>query len=207
MPRPAFVYFDLGNVLFAFDRARAFAQMAVVSGADAAAIEEAVMAGGIQERLERGACDWSAFHAEFCRRTGTSPDSAALARAASDMFTLRVEMLPVVAALQRADCPVGILSNTCAVHWDFLLARGYAILPRAFAPCVLSHEVRAVKPERHIYEIAATRAGVAPERIFFCDDLAGHVAGARAAGWDAELFTSAADLVVALAGRGLNLGL
>jgi len=72
---------------------------------------------------------------------------------------------------------------------------------------VLSHEAGAVKPEPAIYELAAARAGVEPGRIFFCDDLPGHVAAARAAGWDAEVFASAAMLSGQLARRGLALGL
>ena len=204
---PAFVYFDLGNVVFAFDRGRAFRQMAAVCGADPAVVGEVVMAGGLQERLERGDCDWEGFHAEFSRRTGTASDPEALARAASDMFALRAEILPVIAALERLGCPIGILSNTCGPHWRQLLEGRYAILPGGFREIVLSHEVRSSKPDPGIYAEAARRAGVPPERIFFCDDLPGHVAAARRAGWDAELFVSAAGLVDALARRGLNLGL
>ena len=205
--RPEFVYFDLGNVIFSFDRDRAFRQMAEVCGADPAAIEAVVMGSGLQETLERGDCDWAGFHAEFSRRTGTASDPEALARAASDMFALKVETLPVIAALERIGCPIGILSNTCGVHWRQLLEGRYAILPGGFRPIVLSHEVRAAKPAAEIFAEAARRAAVQPERIFFCDDMPGHVAAAREAGWDAEVFVSAARLADALARRGLNLGL
>lgn len=205
--RPEFVYFDLGNVILSFDRDRAFRQMARVCGADPAVIEAVVMHDGLQAALERGEHDWQSFHAEFSRRTGTTSDPAALARAASDMFALKVETLPVIAALERIGCPIGILSNTCDVHWRHILADGYAILPGGFREIVLSHEERAAKPAAEIYVAATRRAGVPPERIFFCDDIAAHVEAARAAGWDAEVFVSAAGLVDALARRGLDLGL
>jgi putative hydrolase of the HAD superfamily len=181
--------------------------MADVCGADPAAIEAVVMGQGLQEALERGDCDWEGFHAEFSRRTSTASDPEALARAASDMFALKVETLPVIAALERIGCPIGILSNTCGVHWRQLLEGRFAILPGRFRPIVLSHEVRAAKPAADIFAVAARRADVPPERIFFCDDTPGHVAAARAAGWDAEVFVSAAGLADALARRGLNLGL
>jgi putative hydrolase of the HAD superfamily len=203
---PAFVYFDLGNVLAAFDREQAFRRMAEVCGADVPRVRAAVM-DGLQAELERGNIDWPAFHREFGRRTGTESDPEALAAAAADMFELNVGILPVVAALQRRRMPIGILSNTCEIHWRHLLDRGWGILPGGFRPAVLSYELGASKPERTIFERAAKLAGTPPERIFFCDDLPEHVAAARAAGWDAEVFTSAAILADQLVRRGVRLGL
>jgi len=204
--RPEFIFFDLGNVLFSFDRSRAFRQMAAACGATADVVEDVVMAGGLQADLEAGRIDWPAFHAEFSRRTRTRSDPAALGRAASDMFTLKADMIPVLAGLERIHCPYGILSNTCGIHWDHLRAGGWACLSGAVSRIVLSFEVGAAKPDARIFEAAAAAAGVAPELIFFTDDLPEHVAGARAAGWDAEIFTSTPDLLAALHDRGLNLG-
>lgn len=204
--RPGFVFLDLGNVIVSFDRDRAHRQMAAVAGVPVAAVGRAVREGGLDDRLERGLLDWAGFHAEFSRRTLSAPDPAALASAASDMFALNVAMLPVVAGLERAGIPTGILSNTCDVHWAHLLSRRYAILPGRFATTVLSHEVSAVKPEPAIYATAAARASVPPEQIFFTDDIPAHVEAARACGWDAEVFESAAKLIDDLHRRGLNLG-
>lgn len=205
-PRPDFIFFDLGNVLVSFDRERAFRQMAAVSDVDPATIR-GVMDSGLQMSLERGSLDWQGFHAEFSRLTGSRPPAAALAHAASDMFSLRVDMLPVIGALERIGMPFGILSNTCDAHWSHLLGRRFAILPGRFDPIVLSHEEGCLKPEPAIFARATARAEVPPERIFFCDDVPAHVEAARAAGWDAEVFHSAAMLVDALARRGLHLGL
>jgi FMN phosphatase YigB (HAD superfamily) len=203
---PAFVYLDLGNVIATFDRDRAFRQMAAVCGTDVDRVEEAVMTG-LQADLEGGRIDWDGFVAQFSRRTATRPDPARLATAAADMFSLNVAMLPVIAGLERARVPLGILSNTCDLHWSHLLGLGWGVLPGGFRRIVLSHEAGCSKPEPRIFAVAAEQAGVAPEAIFFCDDLPEHVTAARAAGWDAELFTSAATLVDQLARRGLNLGL
>lgn len=205
--RPEFIFFDLGNVLFDFDRDRAFRQMADVSGIDAAVVRAVVMEGGLQQALERGSLDWAGFHTGFSRLTATVTSAAELARAASDMFTLRVDMLPVIGGLERLGMPIGILSNTCDPHWRHLLEGRYAILPGRFAPIVLSHEEGCLKPEPAIYARAVERAGVPAERIFFCDDVPEHVEAARRAGWDAEVFTSAVGLVDALARRGIELGL
>ncbi|MCX7401747.1 MAG: HAD family phosphatase [Planctomycetia bacterium] len=205
--RPEFIFLDLGNVIVSFDRERAMHQMAAESGAEPAVIQAFLTGNDLQQRMERGQIDWSEFHDEFSRCTQTRSDPARFAHAASDMFTLRVEMLPVIAGLERARCPIGILSNTCEIHWHHLLKKKYALMPGHAAVTVLSYEVGLLKPERAMYDLAAERSGVPPETIFFCDDLESHVAGARAAGWDAELFTSAAHLIDALDQRGLNLGI
>jgi putative hydrolase of the HAD superfamily len=204
---PAFIFFDLGNVLALFDRERSVRQMAAVTGADERTVSEVVHDEDLQRALERGRIDWDGFHAEFVRRTNADVAAGTLAAAASDMFRLNVPILPVVAALGRIGIPLGILSNTCDPHWQRLGASGYAVLSRSFRELVLSHEVGAVKPDRDIYGLAAARAGVAADRIFFCDDLPIHVEAARAAGWDAEVFVSAHRLAEQLARRGLNLGL
>jgi len=204
---PKFVYFDLGNVIVNFDREHAVRQMAEVAAITPAATHAAVFEGGLQAKLERGEIDWKAFHDAFSRATGSTSDPARLADAASDMFSLNVAMLPVIAAVERAGLPAGILSNTCAPHWNHLLAKRYAVLPGRFSVLVLSHEVGALKPDPSIYGIAARMAGVPPEALFFTDDVPEHVEAARAAGWDAEVFTTAAQLADDLQARGLNLGL
>lgn len=205
--RPEFVFLDMGNVIVSFDRDRAFRQMAETCGGDPEAVRAAVMDGGLHDRIERGEIGWPEFHREFSRMTGTSSDAVSLALAASDMFALKIDMLPVIAGLERTGCGLGILSNTCGPHWDHLLTQRYSVLPGHFREIVLSHEVGATKPGPDIYRLAAKRAGVAPERIFFCDDIAAHVDAARDAGWQAEVFTSAAGLIDALDRRGLKLGL
>ena len=205
--RPEFVFLDLGNVIVSFDREHSFRQMATVAGIDAVAVQQTLATHRLSEALERGAVDWPQFHAEFCRLTGTAPASEALAHAASDMFSLNIAMLPVIAGLERAGVPLGILSNTCGIHWNHLRASRYAVVPGNCVATVLSHEVAALKPEPAIYARAAEQVGVRPERIFFCDDIPAHVEAARAAGWDAEVFSSASALIDALDRRGLNLGL
>ena len=205
--RPEFVFLDMGNVIVSFDRDRAFRQMAAVSGSDTATIRDVVIEGGLHDRIERGEIGWPEFHAEFSRRTGTTANPEALAHAASDMFALKIDMLPVIAGLERTGCGLGILSNTCGPHWEHLLSQRYSVLPGNFQKIILSHEVRATKPGPDIYRLAAERVGVPPDRIFFCDDIPSHVEAACAAGWQAEVFTTAAGLIDALDRRGLKLGL
>jgi FMN phosphatase YigB (HAD superfamily) len=209
--RPRFVFLDMGNVIVNFDRGRALRNLERLTGRDTETLRHALVAHRLSERLECGALDWEAFHREFSTVTGTRSDPEALATAYSDMFDLAIGMLPVVAGLERFGCRIGILSNTCGVHWNHIVERSFGILPGDFEVIVLSHEVGLMKPDRAIFDHAAARAGVEPEGIFFADDLPRHVAAAREAGWDAEVFSGAErgpiDLARALEARGLDRGL
>lgn len=205
--RPAFVYLDLGRVVVDFDHAIAWGNVASLTGLAETDIERFFTDADRPRRIETGELAWSDLHADFVRETGTPVDAEALFRAAGAIFTLRAEMLPVIAGIERAGLPLGILSNTCDAHWQHLLRCRYGILPGGIGPLVLSYEVGAMKPHPSIYEVATREAGVAAESIFFCDDIPAHVDAARAAGWDAEVFVGARQLVEQLAERGVSLGL
>jgi putative hydrolase of the HAD superfamily len=55
---------------------------------------------------------------------------------------------------------------------------------------VYSHEVGLLKPDPRIYALTGERLGVRPHEIVFLDDVEGHVAAARAAGWHAVVHKS-----------------
>ena len=204
---PAFIYLDLGRVVVDFDHALAWQKVAAITGLAEADVEQFFTADDRPRRIETGLLAWDTLHAEFVRAMAVEVDVDTLARAAGDIFTLRAEMLPVIAAIERAGVPLGILSNTCDIHWQHLLRCRYGILPGGIGPLVLSYEVGAMKPHPSIYEAAVVKAGVPADRIFFCDDIPAHVEAARAAGWDAEVFTGARQLVEQLASRGVPMGL
>ena len=59
---------------------------------------------------------------------------------------------------------------------------------------VFSGDVQLIKPEPAIYELLQTRYALSPSDIFFVDDMAYNVEAAKALGWNAVQFTSAAQL-------------
>ncbi len=201
---PKFIYFDLGNVLLNFSDERASRQMAVVCGAAPELILEAMFSRGMKQQLETGQLTNEAFYEAFCELTGTRADQAALELAGSDIFDENQTIIPIVAQLEAAGHRLGILSNISEPHWRFIAAQRYGILPSAFEIVALSYELRAVKPDPQIFLSAARLAGVAPEEIFFTDDIAGHVEGARKAGFDAVQYTDTPTLVTELRKRGLE---
>ena len=201
MSKIQFVYFDLGNVLLEFCHDAAARQMAEVAGVPVDVTRRVVFADGLEDRYERGELSNAAFYDAFCAATDTRPDPAALLLAASDIFRLKVEMLPIVNGLHAAGTPLGILSNTCPAHWEFVTQGRFRILNACFREFILSYEVRSMKPDREIYDAAIQAAGVAPDEIFFMDDRIENVQAANAAGLDAVHFTDARTLQKAILQR------
>lgn len=201
---PEFFYFDLGNVLLFFDHRRACRQMAEVCGADPQLIWDVVFESGLELQYEAGAVSSQQFYETFCRQTKTRPDYQRLARAASDIFEVNVPAMAILGQLSAAGQRVGLLSNTNEMHWQIVVDGRYGLIPGVFEQIVLSYKVKAVKPDPKIFLAAAEQAGTRPEHIFYVDDIAGHVAAARAVGFDAVQFTDARSLARELHRRGVR---
>jgi putative hydrolase of the HAD superfamily len=199
-----FIYFDMGNVLLLFDHLLGCSQMSAVSGVPAEQVRSTLFDTGLELRYEAGELSTREFYDAFCEQTGAKPDYQALLRAAGDIFTVNASIIPVVGGLRAAGYRLGLLSNTCEAHWQYIQQYRYSVISEVFDVITLSYEVQAMKPDRKIFIAAAEKAGVPPEEIFFTDDVAGHVAGARAAGFDAEQYTTTPELVRQLRKRGLQ---
>ena len=202
-PAIEYVFFDLGNVLVHFDTAIAVRNIAALVERDERQVFEAFYGSGLELAYERGELDDEALAEAFRRSLGVSCATADLLRAMSDMFTPNTAMEAVIASLEAADIPAGILSNTCASHWQWILSRRWPVTHGWFRDAVLSYEIMHMKPEAEIYQAAAEVAGVPPEAIFFTDDRPENVAGAKRAGWRAELFVDVPRLTKTLVGAGL----
>ncbi|MGD0896322.1 MAG: HAD family phosphatase [Thermoguttaceae bacterium] len=201
---PKFLYFDLGKVLVDYSVEQMCRQIATVSGIEPAEVADVLYTGGLQLAYETGHLSTRQIYDAFCARTATRPGYADWLRALSDIFTPDDRMAGVAAGLARAGRRMGILSNTCEAHWEHCFSR-YAVLRESFSVYALSFRIGACKPAAAIFSKAAEMAGCRPEEIFYTDDMPRHVAGARAAGFDAVLFTSAAELTAELGKRGVRL--
>lgn len=197
-----FIYFDLGNVLLKFDHRRAARQIADVAGITTEEAWDAVFGDGLELQYERGELTTRQFYDRFCERTNTRADHDALLHASADIFEPDEATLSLVQRLRREGQRVGILSNTNDAHWRFIRAE-YSFAGEWFETHALSFELGLLKPEPQIYAKAARLAGVAPSEVFFTDDRAENVEGARQAGFHAELFSSAEELMRPLRDAGL----
>lgn len=201
-PCPRFFYFDMGNVLLDFDHDIACRRVAALTGLGADRVRQEIFRSGLELRYERGELTTEEFHSEFCRRTGAEIAVDQLAEACSDIFSLKPEMPGLLRQLRAAGHRLGLLSNTCAAHWQFVYPRGFAELWPPFEQFALSFELRSLKPEPEIYQQAAALAGCALAEIFFVDDRADNIAQARDLGMDAVQFESPERLIDDLRVRG-----
>jgi putative hydrolase of the HAD superfamily len=204
---PRFLYFDLGNVLLSFSHERMCAQMAAVAGVEAETVRrllfESTEGQPLQWRFEAGEFDADGAYEQFCRGLGLRPERLALHAAHSDMFAELTESVELVRRLAAAGNRLGVLSNTNPIDWNH--CRGaYPFLSECFELAALSFEARAMKPDPAIYAYAADRAGVSPGELFFTDDRLDNVEGALAAGLDAVVFQSAAQIATELRNRGVS---
>ncbi|MEN8127271.1 MAG: HAD family phosphatase [Planctomycetota bacterium] len=88
--------------------------------------------------------------------------------------------------------PVGLLSDTDPVHWEYIRTRWPWI--GSIANPTLSYEVGVMKPSPAIYLAAAGHVQTPPEQCLFIDDLQANVDGARAVGMQGIRFESVEHL-------------
>jgi putative hydrolase of the HAD superfamily len=201
---PEFFYFDMGNVLLSFDYDVAAQKMSQVCGASADKCREAGYGVELLTAFEMGHITRDQFHARFSELTGSQSDCDALLAARSDMFHVMVPTIRLLTQLKGVRKRTGLLSNTSIDHFDWCRAR-FGAIRDLFDVYVLSYEVRSMKPDRRIYEIAIERAGVPAEKIFYTDDREENVAAAKQLGLESVLFTDANQLLADLRSRGVEL--
>lgn len=77
---------------------------------------------------------------------------------------------------------VGLLSNIMPGFINVMQSSG--LLPRLnYSAIIDSSEVKAIKPEAKIYDIAQSKAGVEPQEILFVDDSRTNLMAAEKMGW------------------------
>jgi len=171
--------FDIGNVLLRFDFKLALDKLASQSEVSDA-VEVLARIDRVKIAYEDGQIDRAAFlRAVFdvLRFRGAEADFVA---AWEDIFEPNAPMVALVEQL-HGRLPLYLLSNTNDIHLDYLRRR-YAFFGR-FDGGVFSHEARASKPGREIFEIVCRQCRLEPAGTFFIDDLLPNIETARALGF------------------------
>ena len=190
MTRPAieFVYFDLGNILVSFDPMIACANVSNLFDVAAEKVNSAVYETEHQTRYEHGELSGEEFATSIREHLGKSMEQMPTPRlldALSDMFTPIESMQQIVCEVEASGVPFGILSNTCAAHWDWILRQDWPVMRHEYRETILSFEVGAMKPSKRIYQQAERSAEVPQDRILFIDDRIENVEAAKERDWNA----------------------
>lgn len=195
------IIFDLGKVIIPFDFERGYRAIAADCQLPAAEIRARLGATDLVTRLETGLVEPREFVGAVSRLIDFPGSYADFCRHWSSIF-LPETLIPEELVIDlKSRYRLLVLSNTNAIHID-MVREHYGIL-RHFDHLVLSHEVKAMKPDPRIYAAALAHADAEPHECFFTDDIADYVAGARRAGIDAEQFTGYGDLLGHLRRRGM----
>lgn len=95
--------------------------------------------------------------------------------------------------LKRAGVPLYAITNFSAEKWPLATDR-FPFLAESFIDIAVSGEERVIKPEAEIFQRLMRRNDLAAQACIFIDDSPANIAGARALGMEAILFTSPGDL-------------
>ncbi|QGJ69599.1 Haloacid dehalogenase-like hydrolase [Planctomycetales bacterium 10988] len=204
---PKFIYFDLGNVLLFFDHALMCRQIGEQFGVSEEAIRQFLFNAEdpVELRFEAGKVKAQSLYRTMCERFGKKPPFENVAEAAGDIFELNPSILPILGHLTLAGYRLGLLSNTNELHWQWICKHQYSLIPSVFEVCILSYEAGSIKPAAEIFHLASETAKVPPEDIFYIDDIAGHVEGAKAIGIDAVQYRNTPQLVEEIRKRGIRM--
>jgi 2-haloacid dehalogenase len=194
------VVFDVGNVLFHWDPEKLYARLIPDSGERRRFLTE-ICTPAWNLGFDAGLPMPEGVEAH----AATHPEHADLIRA---WWTGWAEMtgpqidgsVACLRALKARGVPVLGLTNFAAE--TFAIARTLYPVLNEFDLCVVSADVKCVKPDPQIYAIVEQRSGFAPSQLFFTDDSPANVAAARARGWTAHLFDGPEGLRAALVEEG-----
>jgi FMN phosphatase YigB (HAD superfamily) len=192
------VLLDLGNVLVFHDNDYLLARLAALGPRSVAEVAAAL--APLWDPCNTGRLAGGALRNAIASAAGVPLDDDAFAAVWSCHFTVHEQVLPLVESL-AGRVKLLLVSNTNAAHIEALRPR-LPVLER-FDSLVLSHEIGIAKPDPGIFAEALRRAGTAPDRTVFFDDVPAYVEAARAAGLRAEVFTDAPTFRTHLAALGL----
>ena len=138
--------------------------------------------------LETGAIDEVEFEQKFAALLGVDSDGLI------DGLFAGVEpdaaMVEAVRRAHAAGIRTALVSNSWGVH-----RYPHEIFSELFDGVVISGEERIRKPARRMYELGAERAGIAPERCVYVDDLPFNLTPAEELGMATILHTDAASTI------------
>ena len=201
------IVFDLGGVLFDWQPLQLVQRFLPRRATDDAATR--ALAAGIFQgyegdwaQFDRGMLDAGELVRRIAARTGLDPaDVAALVEGVPPTLTPKPDTVGLVQRLRAAGAPLHFLSNMPAPYAEHL-ERAHPELMGHFESGLYSSQVRLIKPEAALFDLAGRRFAAPPETLVLLDDVAANVEAARGHGWKAVHFRDAGAAEQALRAAG-----
>lgn len=185
--------FDLGGVVIEIDFGRCFAHWARASGRDATELRSRFSMDAAYAAHERGTIDAAGYFSAVRASMELDLSDSDLLHGWNDIYVGPIAGVAPLLAAARAVFPLHAFTNTNPSHqavWAHRFANELAVFDRTF----VSSELGLRKPDPEAFDAVATALNASPDRILFFDDSTENVAGARAAGLQAVLVRSTADV-------------
>jgi HAD superfamily hydrolase (TIGR01509 family) len=191
------VCFDLGKVLLHFDWQLMLERVAKKSPLPPAEMMRLLMGDPQILAYEVGAIASPKFFTHLKKLLRFKGTPKELRAAFTEIFTPLPEHI-ALAALLAPHYPLAIISNTTEAH--IVHAEATYSFFSLFTARIYSHQVKAMKPDRAIYQAAlAGLGGIDPLETLFIDDIEANILGAVQLGWQTIHLRPEVDLRQALA--------
>jgi putative hydrolase of the HAD superfamily len=183
--------FDLGNVLIDFDLDDVLKHVLEAAGVSSLPGALRVQDTARVVAVETGQISDEEYLARICEETGLTLTLEQLIGVWRKTFQLNPAGNELFEQLRGQGHPVHFLSNI-AWHNVEAVRRNWPDFFERGTENFFSYELGFHKPDERIYRAALEHLGAEPEECFFLDDRPENVAGARAVGIDAHLFSAEA---------------
>ncbi len=195
---------DLGGVVARWVPEQRLAELGNISDHLPQTVDRLVFESGFDDAGERGRFTLDEFVDELAGllelpRPASALHRAELQRAWAFAFETNPMVLRVVA--QHPGRTALFTNNGPLLEACLQPGCELASIGDSFDQHVLSWRLGATKPDPEAFERATAQLGIEPEQIVFFDDSEANVVAARAAGWDAHLYTTTLDLQAVLSRR------
>ncbi len=181
--------FDLGNVLVDFTLDIVLQSVMKAGGLTSLPAGIRLQDTARVTEVETGTISDADYLAEICVSTGLELTLDQLIGAWQNAFHLNPAGMALFHELRGQGHPVHILSNL-AWHNMEAVRRNWPDFFDLQTENFFSYEIGFHKPDERIYRAALDRLGANPEACFFLDDRPENVAGARALGMHAHVFSA-----------------
>ena len=196
------VIFDFGRVISDFDLGKFIERAARFSTLSASGLKETTaQTMQMADRYETGLVTSREFYLNVCRIASLTMPEQDFVKAWTDIFTPKPATLELVKRLKKR-YRLGLLSNTNEWHFEFGI-KPVGIFP-LFDAVTLSYEVRAMKPDRRIYDDMLAKLDLPAGACVYIDDIAENVAAAGALGMHGIHYTTHERLIEDLAKAGVD---